>query len=156
MAVCAGPAGAAAVSRLCRRTSPEDGRTARVGHGGDIAGGYRSLLALGMTLGVRIVIYGAKGAGRNPPKTPEADSTAEIIRWRREGVIHASLLVPPRASSSFHVGTRTEGVWLDYEKRLPAAVVDDDLIDVHKPNGTGDRGRDGGNRIAVWWSRSRQ
>jgi hypothetical protein len=175
MAVC-GPAGGAArqaVSRVCRRTSPEDGRTARVGHGGAVAGGYHSPLALGMTLGVRIVIYGArrrrglrststasverkdistctetaiqgfwserttvgsmrrgwkgygrwreKGAGRNPPKSPEADSIAERIRWTR--VIHASPLVAPvlladwlrlracqRASSSFHVGTRTDGV----------------------------------------------
>ncbi|KAJ7808057.1 hypothetical protein B0H14DRAFT_2871168 [Mycena olivaceomarginata] len=139
MAVCAGPAGGAArlVSRVCRRTSPEDGRTTRIGHEGDVTGGYRSPLALGMTLGVRIVIYGARrrrglrststasaernDVRRNPPKSPAADSIAESIRWTR--VIHASPLIYlrlrlcQRASSSFHVGTRTEGI---YEKRLPA------------------------------------
>ncbi|KAJ7808079.1 hypothetical protein B0H14DRAFT_2871342 [Mycena olivaceomarginata] len=141
MAVCAGPAGV--VSRVCRQTSPEDGRTAQVGHGGDVAGEYP---------GVRIVIYGARR--RRGCRSTSAASVErkdiKSIRWRRGGVIHASPLVAPvlladllrlrawqRASSSFHVQTRTESVAAEaglsnYEKRLPAAVVEDDLMDVRK------------------------
>ncbi|KAJ7800541.1 hypothetical protein B0H14DRAFT_2899212 [Mycena olivaceomarginata] len=150
MAVCAGPG----VSRVCRRTSPEDGRTARVGHRGDLAGGYRSPLVLGMTLGVRIVIYGGRtSVERKDVSTctetairgfwSERTTVGKSIRWRRGGVIHASPLVAPVLLADLLRlrMTRTEGVSADaglsnYEKRLPAAVVDDDLMDVRKPNGT--------------------
>ncbi|KAJ7745258.1 hypothetical protein B0H14DRAFT_2986451 [Mycena olivaceomarginata] len=144
MAVCAGSVGGAVpVSRVCRWTSPEDGRTARVGHGGDVAGRHHSPLALGMTLGVRIVIYGARRR-RGLRSTSTESVERKDYKVETRGVIHASPLVAPvlladllrlracqRASSWFHVGTRTEGME-DYEKRLPAAVVDDDLMDMRK------------------------
>jgi hypothetical protein len=76
-----------AVSSVCVQTFAEDGRTAQIGDGGDVAGGERLTRALGTALGVRIVICGARRAWdgwkriRVHEAATEAAFTGRSARW---------------------------------------------------------------------------